>query len=122
MRSLFVALALFTACGIGSFVRPVQACERCRAACSGCRGGCTECRDAEAGRPDLFRNYYVAPNCGGGGAQLYLAPHAVPAYVGHTFFTYQPLMPHEMLYKHHRTYHRYYDEGRGLTRTSVRWR
>ena len=55
-------------------------------------------------------------------AQLYVAPMPVPAHVGHTYFTYQPLMPHEFLYKHKRSYHRYYNEGRGFTRTSVRWR
>ena len=121
MRYLFVALALFAASGIGS-VRQAEACERCRAACSGCRGGCTECRGPEVGHPDLFRNYYVSPTCGGRGAQLYVAPHPVPPVVGHTYFTYQPLMPHEFLYKHHRSYHRYYNEGRGFTRTSVRWR
>ena len=52
---------------------------------------------------------------------MYTAPQPVPAYVGQTYYTYQPLMPHEMLYKHHRRYHRYYDEGRGITRTGVIW-
>jgi hypothetical protein len=28
-------------------------------------------------------------------------------------------MPHEFMYKHHRTYHQYYDGGRGLTRAHV---
>jgi hypothetical protein len=79
------------------------------------------CRPYEYGNPDLFYNHYVPPNCGGLGAQLYIAPHPVPPLVGHTYYTYQPLMPHEMLYKHRRTYHRYYNGGRGLTRTSVRW-
>ena len=55
--------------------------------------------------------------CGGVPAEMYLAPQPVPAYVGHTYFTYQPMMPHELLYQHHRTYYRHYDEGRGLTRT-----
>lgn len=52
---------------------------------------------------------------------MYMAPGPVPAHVGHTYYTYQPFMPHEMLYKHKRTYHRYYDEGRGLTRTHIRY-
>ena len=86
--------------------------ERCR---------CPECRAYEYGRPDLFYNFYVPPVCGGIGAQAYLAPQPVPPLVGHTYYTYQPLMPHELLYKHHRSYHRYYNEGRGLTRTSVTW-
>jgi hypothetical protein len=80
-----------------------------------------ECRDYEYGRPDLFYNFYVPGTCGGVGAQMYLAPHPVPPRVGHTYYTYQPLMPHEMLYRHQRRYHRYYNEGRGLTRTSVVW-
>lgn len=80
-----------------------------------------ECRPYEYGNPDLFYNFYLPPNCGGVGAQMYVAPLPVPGWVGHTYYTYQPLMPHEYLYKHHRRYHRYYNEGRGLTRTSVRW-
>lgn len=82
---------------------------------------CPQCREYQYGNPDLFYNFYVPPTCGGVGAEIYPAPFPVPAHVGHTYYTYQPLMPHEMLYKHHRTYHRYYNEGRGLTRTSVRW-
>jgi hypothetical protein len=84
-------------------------------------GAPSECRGYEYGQPDLFYNFYVPPTCGGVGAQMYVAPLPVPAWVGQTNYTYQPLMPNEMLYKHHRRYHRYYDEGRGLTRTSVHW-
>lgn len=95
-----------------------------------CQSG--ECVPNTYGDPDLFYNFWVPPGCyaeGGGaaatpnsvGAQLYIAPHPVPAYVGHTFYTYQPLMPHEMLYPHSRHYHRYYDEGRGYNRTCVKW-
>jgi hypothetical protein len=41
--------------------------------------------------------------------------------VGHTYVTYQPLMPHEFLYKHHRVYKtKHADAPR--TRTSVWWR
>ena len=89
--------------------------------CSTCGRRGFACRDYEYGRPDLFYNYYVPPTCGGMGAAMYIAPQPVPAYVGHTYYTYQPLMPHEMLYKHHRRYHRSYDEGRGTTRTGVIW-
>lgn len=83
---------------------------------------CPQCREYQYGNPDLFYNYFVPPTCGGVGAQLYTAPGPVPPHVGQTYFTYQPFMPHEMLYDHSRSYHRYYNEGRGLTRTSVRWR
>jgi hypothetical protein len=87
----------------------------------GHHGNCIACRNHEYGNPDLFYNFYVPPTCGGMGGEMYPAPGLVPAYVGQTYFTYQPLMPHEFLYKHRRVYHRYYNEGRGLTRTSVNW-
>lgn len=83
--------------------------------------GCPTCRDYQYGQPGLFHNYYVPPTCGGVGAAAYLSPGPVPAHVGHTYITYEPFMPHEMLYAHHRSYHRTYDEGRGLTRTHVSW-
>ncbi len=78
-------------------------------------------RPHEYGQPDLFYNFYVPAQGGGVPAQMYIAPGPVPPHVGHTYYTYQPMMPHELLYKHKRTYHRYYDEGRGLTRTHIRW-
>ncbi len=71
--------------------------------------------------PDVFHNYYVPPaGCGTTGAQLYLCPRPVPPVVGHTYITYQPLMPHEFLYPHHRTYVRRHPGG-GCTTTSVMW-
>jgi hypothetical protein len=93
------------------------------AGASGCRT-CSpgDCQYRWYGQPDLFYNYYVPPTCGGTGAELYLSPRPVPPHVGHTFITYQPLMPHEFLYHHKRTYHRYYNSGQGLTRTSVKYR
>lgn len=72
--------------------------------------------------PDLFYNYWLPAGCGSIGAQLYLSPHPVPPLVGHTAITYQPLMPHEFLYPHHRTYYQYYAGGRGLTRTHVKYK
>ena len=79
------------------------------------------CRPWEYGRPDLFYNFYMPNNCGGVPAQMYIAPRPVPALVGHTYYTYQPFMPHEFTYPHHRTYRRYYDEGRGMTRAKATW-
>ncbi len=71
--------------------------------------------------PGLFYNYYVPPGgCGGTGAQLYVAPRPTPPVVGHTYHTYQPLMPHEFLYKHRRTYTSRNPDG-GRTRTTVTW-
>ena len=71
--------------------------------------------------PNLFYNYWVPPGpCGGPGAQLYICPVPTPPVVGHTYYTYQPLMPHEFLYRHSRTYYRYHPDGR-VTRTAVTW-
>jgi len=88
--------------------------------------GCRTCSNGEClyrfyGQPDLFYNYYAWPSCTGLGAELYISPRPVPPLVGHTFITYQPLMPHEFMYTHHRTYHRYYNGGQGLNRTKVHY-
>jgi hypothetical protein len=76
--------------------------------------------------PDLFYNYYVPPVAcstypGAVGAQLYVSPRPVPPWVGHTYITYQPLLPHEFLYHHHRTYYRGHGPHGGLTKTTVWW-
>jgi hypothetical protein len=70
---------------------------------------------------DLFYNYYAPPAPSAVGAQLYVSPRPTPALVGHTYVTYQPLMPHEFLYKHQRVYYTENPEA-GCTRTKVRWR
>jgi hypothetical protein len=76
-------------------------------------------------RPDLFYNYYVPPvacDCHGAeGAELYVSPRPTPPLVGHTYITYQPLMPHELLYHHHRCYYRDNGPYAGVTRTYVWW-
>ena len=68
---------------------------------------------AEAGHPDIFYNFFVGPYSPGGGvpAQLYVAPRPTPPLVGHTWITYPPLMPHEFMYHHHRSYYKYYRGG-----------
>ncbi len=73
------------------------------------------------GPNDLFYNYYTAPGYGGMSAELYLCPRPTPPLVGHTYITYQPLMPHEFLYKHSRTYVRH-TPGEGWTRATVTWK
>jgi hypothetical protein len=73
------------------------------------------------GYPDLFYNYYTQGNCNATNAQMYIAPVPVPPNVGHTFYTYQPFMPHEMLYWHKDSYHNYYDGGRGMNHTKVHY-
>ncbi|MEN6457990.1 MAG: hypothetical protein ABFC63_03605 [Thermoguttaceae bacterium] len=71
---------------------------------------------------DLFANYYAAPiGYPGAGAKLYVSPRPTPPVVGHTYITYQPLMPHEFLYPHHRVYVTKHDDA-PRTRTSVHWR
>lgn len=69
---------------------------------------------------DLFYNSYVGPNPSGTAAQMYISPVPVPAHVGHTYTTYQPFMPHEMMYRHHRSYYTH-NAGSGWTRTNVRY-
>ncbi len=70
---------------------------------------------------DLFANYYVGPCPCGSAAQMYVSPLPVPANVGHTYTTYQPLMPHEFLYKHTRSQYAH-APGAGWYRSKVRWR
>ncbi|MBW3595933.1 MAG: hypothetical protein KY475_01510 [Planctomycetes bacterium] len=71
--------------------------------------------------PHLFYNYFVGGNCGSIPAAMYPAPMPTPPIVGHTFYTYQPLLPHEFMYAHRRTYHHHYNHNRGLHRTRVFW-
>lgn len=81
--------------------------------CSSC-GGRVERR---YGRPDLFYNYYTQGYQNTANAQMYISPLPVPPNVGHTFNTYQPFYPEEMLYWHKNRFHNYYDDGRGMNRT-----
>ena len=79
------------------------------------------CQPRKYDRPDLFYNYYSQGNCNQANAQMYVSPLPVPHFVGHTFFTYQPFYPDEMMYWHKDRYHNFYDNGRGLNRTKVRY-
>jgi hypothetical protein len=70
---------------------------------------------------DLFYNFYVPPvGEGSVGAEMYLCPRPTPPLVGHTYVTYQPLLPHEMMYPHHRLYKTYHEDA-PPTRTRVHW-
>lgn len=69
------------------------------------------------GHPHLFYNYYTQGQSNTVNAQMYLSPIPVPANVGHTFYTYQPLQPEHYLYAHKDRFHNHYDAGRGLNRT-----
>ncbi len=83
-------------------------------------------REAQAGKLfkgpqpqyDLFYNYYVDGTCGVP-AKLYISPRPTPPVVGHTYVTYQPLMPHEYLYRPHLRVYRRWD-GRLLPANTTR--
>jgi hypothetical protein len=75
------------------------------------------CIPRRYGQPDLFYNFYTQGYCNTTNAQMYLCPHPIPPFVGHTFYTYQPFHPHEYLYWHKNRFHNIYDNGRGLNRT-----
>jgi hypothetical protein len=76
-------------------------------------------------KPDLFYNFYVSgtpcPDNGLVPAQLYVSPRPTPPLVGHTYITYQPLLPHEFLYRHDRCYLTWHGTPGGLTCTKVCW-
>jgi hypothetical protein len=69
---------------------------------------------------DLFYNYYEGPCPSGTAAQMYVAPLPVPANVGHTYVTYQPLYPHEFMYHHTRS-HYAHTPGAGWSRAKIRY-
>ena len=69
---------------------------------------------------------YTTQGAGSPSAAMYPAPHWSPLLGAESYYTYQPLMPHEMMYQHSRNYYNYYDGGykgggQGLVKTSVRW-
>ena len=86
-------------------------------------------------RPDFFYNYYLQPSMDGTAASMYPAPYPVPTNVGRSHYTYQPLLPHEYMYRHNRVYYTphgtrdnfYVDpctdraNGTSYTKTSVRY-
>jgi hypothetical protein len=69
---------------------------------------------------DLFYNYYEGPAPSGTAAQMYISPLPVPANVGHTYTTYQPLMPHEYMYHHSRSHYAHVP-GAGWSRAKIRY-
>ena len=87
------------------------------------------------GGVDVFHNYYPNTMAGINSASLYPSPIPTPPIVGHTYYTYQPLMPHEMMYAHKRNYYTpmpapggYYQDptgcstgGYGYNKTTVVW-
>lgn len=82
-------------------------------------GNAAYCQEHGGVGPHLFANQYTQGVANQATAQMYIAPVPVPPWVGHTYYTYEPLYPHELTYTHHHRYHSYYDGGRGLNRTRV---
>lgn len=90
-----------------------------------------ECADAQTGQGNLpnslFSQYLTQGGASQATAGMYPAPHPVPSHVGASWYTYQPLMPHEMMYTHSRNYYNYYNDsafyggGGSLNKTTVRW-
>ncbi len=78
-------------------------------------------QDYYANAPQLFANQYTQGYANQATAEMYVAPVPAPAWAGHTYYTYQPLYPHEMMHAHHERYHSYYDGGRGLNSTKVHY-
>lgn len=70
---------------------------------------------------------YSTQGAGNSSAAMYPAPHYSPSLGAQSYYTYQPLMPHEMMYQHSRNYYNYYNTGgyygggNALNKTSVRW-
>ena len=103
-RFAFAFLAIATLAAAGLHTQPVQAGNHGK---GGKRAGTMR-------SDDLFYNYYV-DYPGGVPAQLYTSPRPTPPLVGHTYITYQPLMPHEFLYVHNRTYNAQFADGSSTT-------
>jgi len=70
--------------------------------------------------PDLFYNFHNGPTGGATySATMYPSPNLTPPVTGYSYYTYQPVMPHEFMYRHKRKYHHYYNGNRGLNKTTV---
>lgn len=87
---------------------------------------------------NLFSQYETPQGASTTTAGMYPAPHFVPGYVGASYYTYQPLQPHEMMYTHSRNYYNPYagpdafyadqcgdrcgaNGGSGFNVTTVKW-
>lgn len=76
--------------------------------------------------PNNLFSQYTTLN-GSTTAGMYPAPHPAPLMGAQSYYTYQPLMPHEMMYTHNRNYYNYYNTGgymganNALNKTTVRW-
>lgn len=75
----------------------------------------------------LFSQYQTGAGPNATTAGMYPAPYDSPQLGAQSYYTYQPLMPHEMMYQHSRNYFNYYNTGGymsgfdSLNKTKVRW-
>lgn len=60
---------------------------------------------------NLFSQYVTPDGPNTTTAGMYPAPHYSPMLGAQAYYTYQPLMPHEMMYQHSRNYYNYYNTG-----------
>jgi hypothetical protein len=77
---------------------------------------------------NLFSQYVTPDGPNMTTAGMYPAPYDSPQLGAQSYYTYQPLMPHEMMYQHSRNYFNYYNTGGyfgggcdSLNKTQVRW-
>lgn len=76
---------------------------------------------------NLFSQYATPDGPNLTTAGIYPAPYDSPRLGAQSYYTYQPLMPHEMMYQHNRNYYNYYNTGGyyggydSLNKTQVRW-
>ncbi|MFK7766850.1 MAG: hypothetical protein AB8B55_06480 [Mariniblastus sp.] len=85
---------------------------------------------AQLGQGNSSNNLFSQYATGGAGminAGMYPAPYDSPRLGAQSHYTYQPLMPHEMMYQHQRNYFNYYNSSGfmgsndSLNKTKVRW-
>jgi hypothetical protein len=85
---------------------------------------------SDGNAPNYLFSQYATPNGPNmTTAGMYPAPHYSPQLGAQSYYTYQPLMPHEMMYQHSRNYFNYYSTNGyntsgspdSVTKTSVRW-
>ncbi len=98
-------------------------------------GTTTQTVSAQSLSNNLFSQYETPQGASTTTAGLYQAPHYVPHNVGSTYYTYQPLQPHEFMYTHSRNYYNPYAGadnfyanqcngrgcGSGFNVTKVKW-
>ena len=82
---------------------------------------------AHAVHPAISRGYYT-PAHGGVPAAMYPSPRPIAIVPGSVYYTYEPFMPHELMYRHYSCYKNHYGTPdyhgllfRPTNRTSVLW-